>query len=93
MRESVNHPSHYQKEGHKECIEEMIEMYGARAVWCFCICNAHKYEYRAGLKGDAEEDLKKAQWYRDYAEKLEKESAAVLLLSALFNKEREVNHD
>ena len=29
----------------------------------FCIGNAMKYLWRAGLKGDAVEDLKKAVWY------------------------------
>ena len=31
----------------------------------FCIGNAIKYLWRAGLKGDAVEDLKKAAWYID----------------------------
>jgi hypothetical protein len=29
----------------------------------FCLGNALKYIWRAGLKGDAIEDLKKARWY------------------------------
>lgn len=29
----------------------------------FCIGNAMKYLWRAGLKGDAVEDLNKAKWY------------------------------
>ena len=29
----------------------------------FCIGNAIKYLWRAGLKGDAIEDLRKAAWY------------------------------
>lgn len=29
----------------------------------FCLGNAVKYIWRAGLKGEALEDLKKAQWY------------------------------
>lgn len=55
----VNHPPHYT--GHPsgvECIE-ITEHYG------FCIGNAIKYLWRAGLKGDAVEDLKKARWYLD----------------------------
>jgi hypothetical protein len=31
----------------------------------FCIGNAIKYLWRAGLKGDAVEDLRKAAWYID----------------------------
>jgi hypothetical protein len=29
----------------------------------FCLGNAIKYIWRAGLKGDAVEDLQKAKWY------------------------------
>ena len=57
--DAVNHPRHYT--GHPsgvECIE-LAEHYG------FCIGNAIKYLWRAGLKGDAIEDLKKARWYLD----------------------------
>lgn len=75
MSDNVNHPSHYQKEGHKECISEMIEKYGEVPVYWFCMLNAYKYEYRAGLKDDAETDLKKAEWYRNYACKLMDEAA------------------
>lgn len=70
MSDNVNHPAHYVREGRKECIQEMIEKHGEIPVFWFCILNAEKYEYRAGLKGDAETDLKKAEWYRDYADKL-----------------------
>ena len=31
----------------------------------FCLGNAVKYIWRAGLKGDAVEDLRKARWYLD----------------------------
>ena len=31
----------------------------------FCVGNAVKYLWRAGLKGDALEDLRKARWYVD----------------------------
>lgn len=31
----------------------------------FCRGNAMKYIWRAGLKGDAVTDLKKARWYLD----------------------------
>lgn len=53
----VNHPAHYTSHPSGiECIE-VAEHYG------FCIGNAIKYLWRAGLKGDAIEDLKKAVWY------------------------------
>lgn len=57
--EQVNHPPHYTAHpSGVECIE-ITEHYG------FCIGNAIKYLWRAGLKGDAIEDLKKARWYLD----------------------------
>lgn len=75
MSDNVNHPAHYAKEGRKECIVEMVEKYGEVPVYWFCMLNAYKYEYRAGLKGDAETDLQKAEWYRNYAYKLMDEAA------------------
>jgi hypothetical protein len=70
--ENVNHPSHYKREGKKECIVEMEEAFGTESVITFCLLNAYKYMYRAGLKeGNAEEqDKQKALWYCEYAAKL-----------------------
>lgn len=70
--ENVNHPAHYNQEGKKECIEEMLDTYGVVATYWFCQLNAHKYRYRAGSKADnsAEQDLAKAQWYENYGTKL-----------------------
>ena len=69
---SVNHPNYYQKEGRKECIEEMLELYGEHITAIFCLTNAYKYIYRAGEKeGNAEEqDLQKARWYFEYANRI-----------------------
>lgn len=63
---------YYTKAKHKECIVEMEEIYGKYAVFCFCILNAYKYNYRAGLKrgNSSESDFLKARWYLDYASKL-----------------------
>lgn len=53
----VNHPPHYNAHpSGVECIT-ITEHYN------FNIGNAIKYLWRAGLKGDAVEDLKKATWY------------------------------
>ncbi|CAB4126893.1 SaV-like [uncultured Caudovirales phage] len=55
----VNHPPHYT--GHPsgvECIT-VTEHMG------FCLGNAVKYIWRAGSKGDAITDLRKARWYLD----------------------------
>lgn len=69
-KEMVNHPSHYQQNGRRECIEEMRLMFGDEAVKQWCILTAYKYRYRAGLKesNSAEQDHAKAEWYLDYAE-------------------------
>lgn len=60
--EVVNHPSHYNREGAMECIDEMILVFGVEAVKNFCLCNWLKYRYRASDK-NGEEDLKKSDWY------------------------------
>jgi len=70
--EQVNHPSHYNQEGKKECIEEMLDTCGVLATYWFCKLNVFKYMYRAGNKegNSAMQDLAKAHWYDEYAEKL-----------------------
>ena len=72
MAEMVSHPSHYNKDGRKECIVEMEEKYGAEATAVFCLTNAYKYLYRAGDKIDnpMEQDRNKAKFYFDYTNKL-----------------------
>lgn len=62
MPDNVNHPAHYQKEGRRECIEEMIDFFGVEAVKNFCLCNAFKYMYRHEAK-NGKEDIQKAIWY------------------------------
>lgn len=63
--DKVNHPNHYCREGRRECIDEMYDLFGCEAVKYFCVLNAYKYMYRCGLKGDADEDRAKAKWYSD----------------------------
>ena len=59
LADPVNHPSHYVSHPSKvECIQ-ITEHMG------FCLGNAIKYIWRADLKADAIEDLKKARWYLD----------------------------
>lgn len=57
MSETVDHPQHYN--GHASGIEciQVVEHMG------FNLGNAIKYIWRADLKNDAIEDLKKAAWY------------------------------
>lgn len=57
----VNHPNHYTNGG-MECINEMILIFGKRAVSDFCLCNAWKYRRRALYK-NGEEDIQKSHWY------------------------------
>ena len=59
----VNHPSHYNLPNRKECIDEMIDIYGLKDVAKWCEITAYKYKYRAGHKGSAVEDMSKAAWY------------------------------
>jgi len=57
--DSVKRPKHYtQHPSGVECIT-ITEHYN------FCLGNAIKYLWRAGLKGDPLEDLRKARWYID----------------------------
>ena len=57
--DSVNHPSHYTDHpSGVECITVTEHMSFLRG-------NAVKYLWRAGSKGPALEDLKKARWYLD----------------------------
>jgi hypothetical protein len=57
MKDLVNHPPHYKNHPSGiECIQITETMN-------FCLGNAVKYIWRADLKGDAIEDLKKAVWY------------------------------
>ena len=57
MSDPVNHPAHYVSHpSGVECIQ-ITEHMG------FNLGNAVKYIWRADLKADAVEDLKKAAWY------------------------------
>ena len=71
LSDPVNHPSHY-TDGKFECIDEMVIMFGAKAVYYFCICNAYKYQRRAGKKigNSAEQDFAKKDWYLTKAKEL-----------------------
>ena len=71
MAEMINHPSHYNVPGRKECIEEMIDIFGVDEVRIFCKLNMYKYLYRHGMK-NGEEDLKKAEWYENKYKELGK---------------------
>ena len=61
----VNNPTHYNRESAMECIDEMLVVFGEKAVMDFCLLNIWKYRYRAGQKDteSAMKDLKKSDWY------------------------------
>lgn len=92
--ELVNHPSHYNIEGRKECWDEFIDKFGPEYTYIWCLLTVHKYLYRKGLKSDnpKEQDIKKAYAYfnkayiirhdydlKEYAEDLYKETASKIL--------------
>jgi hypothetical protein len=55
----VSHPAHYTEHASgMECIDVTEHMN-------FCLGNAIKYIWRAGLKGNPILDLQKAKWYID----------------------------
>lgn len=56
--DNVDHPPHYKSKSGLEAID-VIEGFELN----FNLGNAAKYLLRAGKKGDAVEDLRKAQWY------------------------------
>lgn len=60
-KEEINHPDRYAG-GNFECIDVMLDVFGADAVKHFCILNAFKYVWRAEKKNGVE-DIKKAVWY------------------------------
>lgn len=69
VNDNVNHPNHYEGHTSMECIDNMRLIFGNRRVAEYCMLNAYKYlsrhEYKNGL-----EDLKKAEWYLNYAENM-----------------------
>jgi NTP pyrophosphatase (non-canonical NTP hydrolase) len=69
----VNHPGHYNIPGRKECIEEMLDLFGYEKVEAFCELNSYKYRYRHELK-NGQEDLDKAKNYDQMWEKYTQEN-------------------
>lgn len=68
--DEIKEPEHY-KQGEFEVIDEMIIIFGWRAVVDFCKINAWKYRARAPFKGKMEQDMKKANRYLEYAREIE----------------------
>jgi|GEM_PF-5029393 len=57
MSDAVNHPAHYQGANGIEAADVIDDF--SLGYWLGCVV---KYVLRAGRKGDALEDLKKARW-------------------------------
>ena len=65
VKDNVNHPSHYCKEGALECITIIKSMVaGLQGIEAVEVANITKYVYRYKDKNGVE-DLKKARWYLD----------------------------
>ena len=77
-------PSHY-KQGGKETIEKMVDIWGAENVAIHCEITAFKYMERLGAKPDQpiERDLAKARWYLNKAEELKTKKFAKDIREAL----------
>lgn len=83
---AVDRPPHYAPAhggaGGIECVDAMRAMLGDEAFVAHCRATALKYVWRAGRKGDACEDLAKAEWYlgraRDVLGEVRERRAAAL---------------
>lgn len=62
QEDKVDHPSHYNRNGAMECIDEMILLFGIEETMSFCKLNSWKYRSRAMDKGGLE-DMEKSDWY------------------------------
>ena len=72
-QDAVSHPSHYSTHN-RECIVEMLILFGLDNFITFCQMNAWKYRYRAGNKANnsADQDNAKADRYIEYAARARK---------------------
>jgi hypothetical protein len=61
----VTNPKHYDLFPGQQSIDVIRAALTPEEFSGFCKGNALKYRLRAGEKGDAAEDLAKANWYRD----------------------------
>ena len=65
-KDMVYSPAHY-AENDIECIDAMISAFGIEAVEVYCRRASFKYQWRAGKKFDANEDLQKSIWYTRFS--------------------------
>lgn len=65
----VNRPKHYAS-GDIECIDAIRASLGDEAFVAYCRGQAIKYAWRAGMKQNHAEDLRKGAWYLTHAAKM-----------------------
>ena len=58
-------PNHYKNTYAKEVIDLIQASLTPEEFRGYCKGNMLKYRFRAGYKGDRDEDLKKSNWYQD----------------------------
>ncbi len=58
-----NHPSHYNREGRKECIDEIVDIFGWENAVIWATITAYRYDYRCGAKDAEALERKKQAWY------------------------------
>ena len=66
----VNHPAHYKAANGLEAIDVIEAFLGVEGAYNYCRANVLKYALRAGAKGDAAQDHRKAAWYAERAASL-----------------------
>lgn len=69
VNDVVKEPAHY-KQGRYEVIDEMLIVFGPQKTYDFCILNAWKYRARASFKGNAKQDMEKADRYLEMAKEI-----------------------
>jgi hypothetical protein len=74
VSDAINHPDHYGGDEPYEVIK-VLRAWDLELARGFCWGNLIKYTARAGKKGSAVEDRKKAQWYADELVSIEAELA------------------
>ena len=78
MTDPIDHPKHYTSSPARCTCGKPIECIQVTEHMGFNLGNVTKYIWRAGLKGDAVEDLRKAVWYleREIARRTARPDAA-----------------
>lgn len=89
--DNITNPDHYQTNA-MECIDEMVVVFGKKAVINFCNLNAWKYRYRSDHKG-GKDDLAKADWYLNKSLELQAESDPIQQISVKYEPKYDIYID